>query len=112
MTHPTPRRLGLALLGFVAVATLALIPATAQDKNGLEVVATLQGHSEEVYTIAFSPDGKLVLPGSFDTEAKLWDAATGKELRPFAGPLGRTNLVRACGPAKVRSSLPEAASQS
>jgi WD40 repeat protein len=42
--------------------------------------ATLKGHTNDVYAIAFSPDGKLILTGSKDAIAKLWDAATGTEL--------------------------------
>ena len=35
--------------------------------------------------MAFSPDGARVLTGSFDKTARLWDAATGKEIRAFKG---------------------------
>jgi WD40 repeat protein len=57
------------------------------------VVTTLKGHTEAVYTIAFSPDGKLVLTGSFDKTLKLWETATGKELKTFGGQAGHQNLV-------------------
>jgi WD40 repeat protein len=54
------------------------------------VVALLKGHTEAVYATAFSPDGKTVLTGSFDKTLKLWDAATGKELKTLEG---HQNLV-------------------
>jgi WD40 repeat protein len=57
------------------------------------VVATLKGHTEGLFSVAFSPDGKLVATGSFDKTIKLWDAATGKEIKTFAGPTGHQNLV-------------------
>ena len=53
----------------------------ATDKT-LENVAigrkiyTLQGHSNYVYSIAFSPDGKSILSGSHDKTIKLWDVTT------------------------------------
>src|SRR5438552_2302972 len=58
-----------------------------------DVAATLKGHSEIVYAIAFSPDGKQVATGSFDKTVRLWEAATGKEIKSFGGPTGHQNLV-------------------
>jgi len=37
------------------------------------------------WSVAFSPDGRTVLSGSLDGTLKLWDIATGKELRKFPG---------------------------
>src|SRR5437879_5767396 len=47
MLHPTPRRLGLALVSLVVAVALVLLPATAGDKGGLQVITTLKGHTEE-----------------------------------------------------------------
>jgi WD40 repeat protein len=44
-----------------------------------------KGHSDRVSSVAFSPDGRFVVTGSQDSTAKLWDVATGKELRTFGG---------------------------
>ena len=46
---------------------------------------TFSGHTQAVIGIAFSPDGRYVLTGSIDWTAKLWDAATGAEVRTFSG---------------------------
>jgi RNA polymerase sigma factor (sigma-70 family) len=40
-------------------------------------------HGGAVWAVAFSPDGNTLLSGSNDETARLWDVATGKELRRF-----------------------------
>lgn len=42
------------------------------------------GHTNAINSVAFSPDGKLVLTGSDDKMAKLWDLS-GRELQTFVG---------------------------
>src|SRR5215207_10099134 len=46
---------------------------------------TLRGHTLEVEALALSSDGKSAASGSRDKTVRLWDLATGKELRRFEG---------------------------
>ena len=54
---------------------------------------TLRGHSGEAHSVCFSPDGKRLATGSRDNTAKVWDAASGKELLTLRGHTGPVNSV-------------------
>ena len=49
---------------------------------------SLEGHTDDVQSIAFSPDGGTLASGSSDDTIKLWDVATGRELRTLQGHTG------------------------
>lgn len=85
-------RAALQLMLLVPIPFLAFGSAAAQDKLKVEVVAQV-GHSREVASVAFSPDGRTVLSGSWDNTLKLWDVARGKVLRTFEGHSGWVTSV-------------------
>jgi len=55
-------------------------------------VIEASGHSDDIRTMTFSPDGTLLVTGSVDRTARLWDAATGA---PFAVLDGHSNGISA-----------------
>lgn len=61
----------------------------------MQPTLVLKGHTDPVYAVAVSPDGKTFATGSFDKTVKLWTAADGKEVRTLGGASGHTNLVLA-----------------
>ena len=69
-----------------------LLPAVALAVAKDPFVATWTGHKGPVFAVAFSPDGKKILSGSFDTDLKLWDVVSGKELATW---MGHSDNVRA-----------------
>ena len=72
----------------------ALQPAQPRGEERLTARVQMQiGHAASINSVTFSPDGKLALSGSDDKTMKLWDVATGRELRSFGGHLGGVNSV-------------------
>jgi WD40 repeat protein len=45
----------------------------------------LSGHSDQITSMAFSPDNKFLLTGSADKTTRLWDITSGQLLRVFSG---------------------------
>ncbi|KAB0242961.1 protein kinase [Microcystis aeruginosa EAWAG127a] len=64
-------------------ASLQLLISNFPSGNFLE--KTLTGHSDSVLSVAYSPDGRYLASGSGDNTIKIWEVATGKELRTLTG---------------------------
>ena len=47
-------------------------------KTGKEL-ATLEGHTDMVWSVAFSPDSKTLAAAGFDKTIKRWDVPTAKQ---------------------------------
>jgi WD40 repeat protein/serine/threonine protein kinase len=55
--------------------------------SGREVAPRLKGHSGNVVTVAFSPDGQRLATRSVDSSVKIWDLATGQETLTLKVPV-------------------------
>jgi WD40 repeat protein len=88
--HPS-----LAFLVSTLLVLMILLPgsaASALNDNALTPVNNAPpdlvmqaGHTKSVDAIAISPDGLLLASGSADNSARLWEVATGHEIRTFSG---------------------------
>ena len=45
----------------------------------------IDGHSDSVWSVAFSPDGTQIVSGSADTTLRRWDAVSGAHLNTLKG---------------------------
>ena len=55
------------------------------DPTKFTCLKTLEGHSDGVASVAYSPDGTKIISGSDDYTIKIWDANTGQCLKTLEG---------------------------
>jgi WD40 repeat protein len=53
----------------------------------------LEGHSNYVNSVAYSPDGSKIISSSNDDTVKIWDANTGQCLKTLEGHIETVNSV-------------------
>ena len=58
-----------------------------------ELLHTLTGHTNAVYSVAFSPDGSTLASADLDGIIRLWDVETGEYLRTLEGHTGSVYSV-------------------
>jgi len=84
-----------ASLLLLALALLPLCPDSLRSaEDPIRPLLVLKGHRENVFGIAFTPDGKHLLTVSGDPAIKIWDAASGKTLKTYAeGSAGHKQII-------------------
>jgi len=82
------------LLGWAVISLLLPSPARGQQDTARFQLVTPEGHTFAVNSVAFSPDGNLVVTAGADNTARIWDAATGREIRALIGHTRGVNRAR------------------
>ena len=67
--------------------------------NNSECKQTLQGHTQEILSLAWSRDGKILVSSSLDETIKIWNVKTGNCLKTLRSPrpLEGTNITGVTG---------------
>ena len=69
-------------------------PSRGQERDNQKPQLVVQlGHTGRLQSVAISSDQKLVLTGSADKTAKLWEAETGREIRTLKGHSGEVSFT-------------------
>jgi len=90
-----------------ALAGLARATSTFTSDNSTQVevelrgagtassaFAVLRGHSDQVLSAAFSPDGRRIVTASRDRTARIWNASTGREIAILRGHEGHIESAK------------------
>jgi eukaryotic-like serine/threonine-protein kinase len=70
-----------SLLGSPIQTAVPIKPVIAPLRAPARLEQTLEGHSSFVWSVAYSPDAKLIASSGSDQTIRLWDAATGTMVR-------------------------------
>jgi WD40 repeat protein len=76
------------ILAVVTEKTIRLVDLVNRKELGI-----LNGHSEKLFSVVFSPDGKTLASASWDKTVRLWDIGNRKELATLTGHSDRVNSV-------------------
>ncbi len=75
-----------------------------QSQGPYALKLTLTGHGGTVYSVAFSPDGKMLASGSSDNTVKLWNSQTGALKQTLSGHSGTVQMIAFSPDGKILAS--------
>ena len=72
-------RVSVLFLTWLYLASVGLIVPSPLSAQEPKPQVTLTGHTDSVYSVSYSPDGKTLASGSRDKTIKLWDVPAAKK---------------------------------
>jgi WD40 repeat protein len=89
------------VFGLGAIARASILSPEAQPMMvpegeavpPLPQVRAFTGHTGPVLSVSFSPDGRTLASGARDHTVRLWEVASGRELRTLSGHTSRVTSV-------------------
>lgn len=73
-------------LAFCYAKTIESHPATLDDPDA---IIRYSGHTDKVWMLRYTPDGRRLISASSDGTVREWEAATGAEIRCFEWKVGK-----------------------
>ncbi|MCK9196864.1 MAG: caspase family protein [Syntrophales bacterium] len=69
------------------------IPPALIVRQAEKMAWNIESMKNRISTVIFSPDGKYLLSGAWDSTIRMWDVSTGQKIKTFAGHTGRINSL-------------------
>ncbi|HRW10167.1 MAG TPA: BTAD domain-containing putative transcriptional regulator, partial [Caldilineaceae bacterium] len=89
----------ICLWDLLVESTLTTVEGLNPSITSGRLIRKLQGHTDSIHTLCFSPDGQILASGSFDQTARLWDVSAeslrkGEGLNPNAASSQPLHILR------------------